>query len=175
MKLVYDCKHRRVVYADVGKEVADFLFYLLALPLSTVVKLLSDDKDSVFSTVGCLPNLYHSAEKIDGKYVCHDDARQAKDALLGGCQCQSAKLLLLTDGSSSSSSNGRSHSNRGGFVQPIVNYAVTDDLQVIPMPKFSPAAAVKAAIKDNRFLQEKNVQLGYDEVISDQLLVYSFL
>jgi hypothetical protein len=27
MKLVYDCKHRRVVYADVGKEVADFLFY----------------------------------------------------------------------------------------------------------------------------------------------------
>jgi hypothetical protein len=41
MKLLVDTKAQRVVYAEAGKEVIDFLFSLLALPLSAVTKLLA--------------------------------------------------------------------------------------------------------------------------------------
>ena len=41
MKLLVDTKAGRVLYAEAGKDVVDFLFSLLALPLGTVAKLLT--------------------------------------------------------------------------------------------------------------------------------------
>lgn len=167
MKLWVDCncRYQRVVYAEAGKDVVDCFFSLLTLPLSTVLKLFSEDKDSMVSKVGCVANLYQSVEKLDDKYVCHDDAKDELLRPMGGGQ--SGKLLMLTDGSSSY--NSRSYPNRGGFVEGIVTYMVMDDLNVTPM---STTAIKSLGIKDMRALHEKTVQLGYEEGV--QILKASF-
>uniref|UniRef100_A0A0D9UWW3 DUF674 domain-containing protein n=1 Tax=Leersia perrieri TaxID=77586 RepID=A0A0D9UWW3_9ORYZ len=74
MTLLVDTTAQRVLYAEAGKDVVDFLFSL-ALPVGMVVKLLGKD-----SMVGCVSDLYASVEKLDDTYVLADAA--AKDALL---------------------------------------------------------------------------------------------
>ncbi|KAF7052044.1 hypothetical protein CFC21_060203 [Triticum aestivum] len=64
MKLLVDTKGRRVLFAEAGKDVVDFLFSLLALPIGTVVKLIGAK-----SMVGSAGDLYRSVEKLDGTYV----------------------------------------------------------------------------------------------------------
>nr|XP_020153922.2 uncharacterized protein LOC109739247 [Aegilops tauschii subsp. strangulata] len=74
MKLLVDTKARRVLFAEAGKDVVDFLFSLLSLPVGTAVKLLGKG-----SMVGSVGSLYASVEKLDGTYV---QPGAAKDALL---------------------------------------------------------------------------------------------
>uniref|UniRef100_A0A453E3U6 Uncharacterized protein n=1 Tax=Aegilops tauschii subsp. strangulata TaxID=200361 RepID=A0A453E3U6_AEGTS len=74
MKLLVDTQARRVLFAEASKDVVDFLFSLLALPVGTAVKLLGKE-----SMVGCVGSLYGSVEKLDGTYV---QPGAAKDALL---------------------------------------------------------------------------------------------
>jgi hypothetical protein len=74
MKLLIDRKAQRVLFAEASKEVVDFLFSLLALPVATAVKLV--DKDAM---VGCVGNLYDSVDKLDSTFV---QTGAAKDALL---------------------------------------------------------------------------------------------
>ncbi|CAO2193712.1 unnamed protein product [Urochloa humidicola] len=73
MKLLVDTKSQRVLFAEAGKEVVDFLFSLLALPVATAVKLLSPD-----AMVGSVGNLYASIDKLDATVL----PGAAKDALL---------------------------------------------------------------------------------------------
>jgi hypothetical protein len=69
MKLLIDTTARRVLFAEANKDVVDFLFSLLAMPISTAVKLIGSG-----SMVGSAGNLYSSVVKIDGAYVlCEDD------------------------------------------------------------------------------------------------------
>ncbi|KAG2639792.1 uncharacterized protein LOC120661406 [Panicum virgatum] len=77
MKLLIDSspQRQRVVFAEAGKDTIDFLFSLLAIPAGTAVKLLGKDQ----SMVGCMENLYSSAEKLDDPYV---QPNVAKDAIL---------------------------------------------------------------------------------------------
>ena len=52
-----------------------------------------------------------------------------------------------------------------GFVQGIVTYTVMDDLKVTPMSTISGITLLNAfAVRDLGDLQEKTVQLGYNEV-----------
>ncbi|KAG8053424.1 hypothetical protein GUJ93_ZPchr0001g29745 [Zizania palustris] len=74
MKLLIDTKAHRVLFAEAGKDVVDFLFSLIALPVATTVKLLGTD-----SMVGCVGNLYISVEKLYRTYV---PSGPYKDALL---------------------------------------------------------------------------------------------
>ncbi|XP_066381455.1 uncharacterized protein [Miscanthus floridulus] len=74
MKLLVDTKAERVLCAEVGKDVVDFLFSFLALPVGTAVKLLGKE-----SMVGCMGNVYASVEALDATNV---EAGAAKDALL---------------------------------------------------------------------------------------------
>ncbi|KAK3160370.1 hypothetical protein QOZ80_1BG0058610 [Eleusine coracana subsp. coracana] len=74
MKLLVDGKAQRVLFAEASKEVVDFLFSLLALPVATAVKLVGKD-----AMVGSVSNLYASVEKLDSTYV---QPGAAKDALL---------------------------------------------------------------------------------------------
>ncbi|XP_044346114.1 uncharacterized protein [Triticum aestivum] len=51
-----------------------------------------------------------------------------------------------------------------GFVQRIVTYTVMDDLKVSPMSSISGITLLnKCGVTDIGSLQEKTVQLGYDE------------
>ncbi|XP_006645509.1 uncharacterized protein LOC102719161 [Oryza brachyantha] len=74
MTLLVDTKAQRVLYAEARKNVVDFLFSLLGLPVATAVKLLGKG-----SMVGSVGNLYASFEQLDDTYV---QADVAKDALL---------------------------------------------------------------------------------------------
>ncbi|CAM0879550.1 unnamed protein product [Alopecurus aequalis] len=74
MKLLIDTKARRVLFAEASKDVVDFLFSLLSLPVGTAVKLLGEE-----AMVGSVGRLYASVEKLDATYV---QAGAAKDALL---------------------------------------------------------------------------------------------
>ncbi|CAL4977909.1 unnamed protein product [Urochloa decumbens] len=74
MKLLIDTRAQRVLSAEASKEVVDFLFSLLALPVATAVKLVGKD-----AMVGCVGNLYASVDKLDATYVLPG---AAKDALL---------------------------------------------------------------------------------------------
>lgn len=41
LKLLIDKKHKKVLFAEAGKDFVDFLFTLLSLPVSIVIGLLS--------------------------------------------------------------------------------------------------------------------------------------
>uniref|UniRef100_A0A0E0JE69 Uncharacterized protein n=1 Tax=Oryza punctata TaxID=4537 RepID=A0A0E0JE69_ORYPU len=74
MKLLIDTRAQRVLFAEAGKDVIDFLFSLLALPVGTVIKLLGRE-----SMAGCVGNLYTSVENLHYTYLQPD---ATKDALL---------------------------------------------------------------------------------------------
>ncbi|XP_043698909.1 uncharacterized protein LOC122649730 [Telopea speciosissima] len=75
VKLLVDKKNQKVLFAEAEKEVVDFLFNLLALPVGTVVKLILT-KDSM---VGSLGNLYKSVENLSEAYL---ESNQSKLSLL---------------------------------------------------------------------------------------------
>jgi hypothetical protein len=61
-----------------------------------------------------------------------------------------------------------------GFVQGIVTYTVMDDLTVTPMSSISSITLLNTfAVKDIGALQEKTVQLGYNEV-HKEIFVFSY-
>nr|CAB3472149.1 unnamed protein product [Digitaria exilis] len=64
MKLLIDIKANRVLFAEADKNVVDFLFSLLALPVATIVQMLG--KGSISGSFG---NLYGSVENLDHTYV----------------------------------------------------------------------------------------------------------
>ena len=79
MKLLVNTKAGRVMYAEAGKDVVDFLFSLLTLPVGGVVKILSKD-----AMVGCIGNLYGSVEEMDSSYIPSADAKNALLSPPGG-------------------------------------------------------------------------------------------
>jgi hypothetical protein len=84
MKLLVDTKAKRVLYAEGGKEVVDFFFGILALPIGTVAKLLREGGAQAAGAA----NIYDSAEKMDPAYM---KSAAVRDALLN-----SHRYTLLT-------------------------------------------------------------------------------
>ncbi|XP_045818075.1 uncharacterized protein LOC123910840 [Trifolium pratense] len=76
MRLVIDTKNDKVLFAETSKPVVDFLFYLLTLPLGTVVKLIRN-KGTVGN--GSIENVYQSVQDLDEIYM---HPQQSKDHLL---------------------------------------------------------------------------------------------
>jgi len=74
LKLLIDSKHNRVVFAEAGKDFVDFLLTLLALPLGTVIRLLTKS-----TMIGCISSIYGSLEKLDESYL---QPNQNKDSIL---------------------------------------------------------------------------------------------
>lgn len=114
MKLLVDPRplHRRVLFAEAGKDAVDFLFSLLAMPAGAAAKLLG--KESMIGSVG---NLYNSAEELDGTYV---QPGVAKDAILCPTAIPRSSLFRLPEPSSVSTPrtffgcNGNRNSFGGG-------------------------------------------------------------
>uniref|UniRef100_A0ACD5TRW4 Uncharacterized protein n=1 Tax=Avena sativa TaxID=4498 RepID=A0ACD5TRW4_AVESA len=145
MKLLVDSKAHRVLYAEAGKDVVDFLFNLLTLPLGTVAGLLTP----AGSMSGSVSNLYRSIDKLDGSYMCRDDAKAALLVTPGG---GGGKLLQLVPAA--------------GFVQGVLTYTVKDDLKVAPMSSISAVTLLTSlGITDIASLQEKTVHLGHAEAL----------
>jgi hypothetical protein len=91
MKLLVDTKTQRVLYAEAGKDVVDFLFSLLTLPLGRADRLLR----SADGSVGSIGNLHDSVERLENKFICHGKAKHA--LLTPAGICVSGKLLQLLE------------------------------------------------------------------------------
>ncbi|KAK2987787.1 hypothetical protein RJ640_030677 [Escallonia rubra] len=67
LKLLIDRNGTKVLFAEAGKEVVDFLFNLLSLPVG------------IEEILGCLASLYDSIENLNSTYI---QPNQQKDSLL---------------------------------------------------------------------------------------------
>ncbi|KAJ3683302.1 hypothetical protein LUZ60_013529 [Juncus effusus] len=72
LKLLIDTKSNRVLFAEAGKEVVDFLFSLLALPIGTIIKLLS--KEEMKGSIG---DLYSSLQQLDESYLLSSEKKHS--------------------------------------------------------------------------------------------------
>ncbi|XP_074586857.1 uncharacterized protein LOC141842742 [Curcuma longa] len=96
LKLLIDTAAQKVLFAEAGKEVVDFLFSLLSLPVGSAVKLLSKDR-----LEGSIGNLYKSIQELDPSFLQNSEG---KSTLLNPIGSISPSLLLPGPSSSSSSS-----------------------------------------------------------------------
>ncbi|XP_042511913.1 uncharacterized protein LOC122087020 [Macadamia integrifolia] len=97
LKLLVDKKRNKVLFAEAGKELVDFLFSLLTLPVGTIVRLLTPTQ----TTTGCIGNLYSSVDNLDNLYI---QPNVHKSLLLEpkivSCGNELQKLLMQSDNSS---------------------------------------------------------------------------
>ncbi|XP_073352066.1 uncharacterized protein [Aegilops tauschii subsp. strangulata] len=96
MKLLVHTKAGRVLFAEAGKDVVDFLFSLLALPVGTAVGLLGRR-----SMPGSAGDLYASVQRLDADYLLPG---ADIDALLRPAVPSNISLLCLPGPSSSAAS-----------------------------------------------------------------------
>lgn len=78
LKLVIDKKRKKILYGEADKTFVDFLFTILALPVGTVVKLLSTGDEGT-PMLGSLGSLYRSAETLSLSYF---EGNHHKNSLL---------------------------------------------------------------------------------------------
>ncbi|KAL8557720.1 hypothetical protein ACS0TY_004991 [Phlomoides rotata] len=120
IKLLVDTGGKRVLFAEAGKDCVDFHFFILSLPLSTLICLLGKQQ-----MVGSLGNLYQSFEALDESYIqpniTKDILLNPADALPGG---YSVPLLSLKKAPEASTVKNFYSCHRG------CNY-VSDDPQAI--------------------------------------------
>ncbi|KAI3748689.1 hypothetical protein L6452_11948 [Arctium lappa] len=74
LKLLVDKKAQKVLFAEANKEFVDFLFYILSLPVGTVINLLSKN-----SMVGSLGSLYDGIKNLSDTYM---QPNSSKDSVL---------------------------------------------------------------------------------------------
>ena len=86
LKLLIDTKSYKVLFAEAGKDVVDFLFSLLSMPVGSIIKLLTKEK-----MAGCIANLYQSVENLDDTYIL---SKQNKTLLLNPTTAASSPSLL---------------------------------------------------------------------------------
>ncbi|KAM3353304.1 hypothetical protein ACQJBY_024455 [Aegilops geniculata] len=131
MKLLVDTKAGRVLFAEAGKDVVDFLFSLLALPVGTAVSLLGRR-----SMPGSAGDLYASVQRLDAAaYLLPgaDIGALLRPAVPSPAAASNIALLCLPGTSSSAASKpvfwcGEDHSRSyayGRSGRPGHNY-VTD-------------------------------------------------
>ncbi|CAL4965306.1 unnamed protein product [Urochloa decumbens] len=214
MKLLIDTRAQRVLFAQASKEVVDFLFSLLALPVATAVKLVGKDamvgvdkldatyvlpgaaKDALLcptvvspaassanSSLLRLPAAVAPSTGLPKSYFkCSNNYSSA--AGFGSSAYTSSCSIYVTDTSGTICPNCGGHmkmalqyaapsptgqivsaaGGRKGFVQGIVTYTVLDNLTVTPMSAISGITLLNAfAVRDLADLQERTVQLGYNE------------
>nr|XP_025878306.1 uncharacterized protein LOC107276642 [Oryza sativa Japonica Group] len=175
MKLLVDTKAQRVLYAEGSKDVVDFLLSLLAVPLAGVTKLLTAG-----DMVGSVGNLYGSVvDKLGADYACRGDVKAALLAPTAALRLGSPAdadngggALYRCSGCACSRSCYNFVTKVNGTPCPVckrkmateVTYTVMDDLTVAPSSTVSAVAALVAlGVTDIRGLQEKTVEVGYDE------------
>ncbi|XP_031286486.1 uncharacterized protein LOC116145198 [Pistacia vera] len=126
LKLLVDTQAGKVLFAEAGKDFVDFLFYVLSLPVGTVVKLLSSK-----SMVGCLGDLYDSINSLSETYM---QPNQNKNLVLNPkCPtCATGLPLLMSHQESKTqkfytcnNDNGNGYSHSFGYSYK-VHYNVSD-------------------------------------------------
>ncbi|XP_078151273.1 uncharacterized protein LOC144546605 [Carex rostrata] len=93
LKLLIEKESQKVLFAEASKDVVDFLFSLLAMPIGSVIKLITKE-----AMAGCLGATYGSLEQLDDTYLL---STQTKSNLLNPTSSTAAStnslLLSMTD------------------------------------------------------------------------------
>ncbi|KAH9703205.1 hypothetical protein KPL70_011036 [Citrus sinensis] len=187
LTLIIEKRANKVIIAEAKKDFVDFLFNLLSLPISTVIRLLKNG-----STLGCVDNLYQSLENLNDAYL---QPNQNKDDLLKrhvtaalnappllpeanaantNCPGKNCSLLmdcrlrfdLFVDSGISTCNCKKPSAGEGGVVKNLVTYMVSDDLSVTPVSMTSGIELLQHNVKDIGVLEKRVVELGIDEVWS---------
>ncbi|PON75320.1 hypothetical protein PanWU01x14_042870 [Parasponia andersonii] len=133
---------KRVLSAEVGKDVVSFLLSFISLPIRTVSRLLSS-KDMV----GSLYNLYESFCNLSSTYmqpnVDEDIVLRPKSSRCviynpkDICShCRHTMSTYIPFVKSEASSKVGSTTDRIGYVIEMATYMVMDNLEVKPIPPF---------------------------------------
>ncbi|KAL3717840.1 hypothetical protein ACJRO7_003047 [Eucalyptus globulus] len=155
LKLLVNKSNRTVLFAEAGKDFVDFLFHILALPVGTVIQLLTKT-----GMVGSLGNLYGSVEKLNDVYI----KSSKKDILLKpkAPSCVSEIPLILPETSLDSTPKTyyrcpqRSYSNCSSYVAedpsakcPQCNNSMNQPVNLVKSLAGNPAAAAASAAESN--------------------------
>ncbi|KAJ4809927.1 hypothetical protein LUZ62_022493 [Rhynchospora pubera] len=201
LKLLIDKSSNKVLFGEGGKDVVDFIFSLLSLPLGVVTKLLTED-----SMVGSIGKVYQSLGKLNGTYILSNEKISSLlNPQLASTSNPNTNFLLppATNEDSTgrrfymcSSTSARCYTAKNkeaqfvnppksvgsvveggsegkGYVKGVVTYSVMDDLTVVPMSTISSIAFLnKFHIKDLGSLEEKMVGVGFDEVTYILIALY---
>ncbi|VFQ68229.1 unnamed protein product [Cuscuta campestris] len=178
LKLLINKKNQKVVFAEAEKPFVDFLFYIMSLPVGTVIKLISRK-----AMVGSLGNLYGSIADLGDTYL---QPGITKDAflnpkmsapssvhvpLLMPAPPAAAKPLDSKKAQPSSAGGGEGGGGGGGFVRGVVGYMVMDDLKVMPQSTISAITTMNDSnINDFGSLEVKVVSLDVDVANPPSLL-----
>ncbi|GMP89314.1 hypothetical protein CsSME_00040951 [Camellia sinensis var. sinensis] len=175
LKLLINTNSNKVLFAEARKVFVDLLFGLLALPLGTILALLTkhDDTATIFRS---LSRVYQSVQNLDNDYL---QPNQTNDTLLtpkiGASNTAKTPLLkqflaMADPPNQTNVDDGYSrHRNVNvnmvhGFVKGVVTYMVMGDLMVKPMSSISSIALLNnLKVKDITNLQEKTVTVDMDE------------
>ncbi|EYU36138.1 hypothetical protein ABFS82_14G239300 [Erythranthe guttata] len=194
LKLLINSQSKRVLFAEAGKDFVDFLFYILSLPVGTVINLLKKQEN-----IGSLANLYESIENLNETYIQPNKTKEAILKPVATVPGSNIPLLALNDSSSkrkfyrcsncfgyvSDDANAscpscsrkmttalsyvappQRASGEVGFVKGVVTYMVMDDLAVIPLSTISSITLLhKFHVKELSSLEEKVVNFGMDEAV----------
>lgn len=87
LKLLVDKRNQTVLFAEAEKDFVNFLFHCLALPVGTIMSLLTKA-----GTVGGIGNLYGSVENLGDTFI----KPREKDALLNPKTQRSSPDVLLS-------------------------------------------------------------------------------
>ncbi|XP_044508889.1 uncharacterized protein LOC123227834 [Mangifera indica] len=163
LKLPVDNEAKKVLFAEAGKEIADFLIYLLSLPVGTVARLLEKK-----SMVGCLGNLYQSIKERRNVYKCayssNSNVAENPKIVCPSCNRQMTREVPYLTASSKSVGTSTAAVGEGGFVKGVVTYVIMDNLVLKPMSTISSIALLnKFNVKDVRSLEKKVVDFGVEE------------
>ncbi|WOL06910.1 hypothetical protein Cni_G15645 [Canna indica] len=169
LKLLVHRSSNKVLFAEAGTDVIDFLLGLLTLPLAAVIKLLTKDR-----MVGCIADLYGTLNSLDGSYFQSTESKNfisrtvscssvAANGLLlpllppssassskhfrnfvteyGGTPCPNCKSLMTTE----MTDVGEVDTSKG-FVKGVVMYAIMDNLSVSTMSSISGITLLRVGV-----------------------------
>ncbi|KAB2010562.1 hypothetical protein ERO13_D10G220060v2 [Gossypium hirsutum] len=189
-KLLIDPKSDRILFAEAGKDFVDFLFYIMSLPVGTVVRLLGKQR-----TVGCLGNIYESIENLNDYYYMKSAATKvillkpmSKYTNLYWCKnhqnynggtayvanhptaaCPSCGHYFMKSNDVlfvNPTNNGVPDSGEEAFIKRAATFMILDDLVVRPMYTNSIITLLdKFNIKDVNDLEEKTIGVGVNEAV----------
>uniref|UniRef100_A0A803NX37 Uncharacterized protein n=1 Tax=Cannabis sativa TaxID=3483 RepID=A0A803NX37_CANSA len=182
LKLLIDSKGQRVLFAEAGKDFADFLFTLLSLPVGTVIRLLSTNGMVGSIALGGAETLLlfltndDAASSLAAKkvYVCpfQHNCNQRHVSDKPGAMCPTCNRAISHElpyvaavaGGGGEGGPGSLGGDEGGFVKGVVTYMIMDDLQVKPMSTISSIAMLNQFhVKEVGSLVEKTVSVGLKE------------
>ncbi|XP_038691040.1 uncharacterized protein LOC119989524 [Tripterygium wilfordii] len=130
MKLLIDPKGRRVLFAEAGKDVVDFLFSILSLPLGTVARL-QNPKD----TVGGIGNLYQSIDDLRDLQMIPNkniDNLLNNTVLVTTPNTSNSSPMLITTGNQSSPTKKSYYRCSHGGYNNCLSYVTHDPKSLCP-------------------------------------------